>query len=632
MNINVSGAFTLGFNGASPGAQHNGPMPSLAEDMTWIKGSHQVGFGGSIYQQRLNYWSGGNTVGKASFDGTKSGLSLGDFLLGLPVTFNQGTNYGFYTRQFYDSLYIQDNWKINSRLTLNYGLRWEPYLSYYNDRGENVHFDPGLFARNVHSTLFVNAPAGLVFQGDPQYTSGKYFNGPSWSKFFPRIGLAWDPQGNGRMTIRAAYGMYGDRAMMLAGTNGYMAPPFGYNLSLSGVNVLNPWANFPGGNPMAGELSAQGTGIYPHDLPFFPSGTYTTSPLSNFKPVYMNQWNLSIQRQVGKDWLLSANYVGNTTIHMISGENENYAVFLGTGPCTLQTASGPVSYSSCSTTANQQSRLVYSLLNPAQGQYYAGIGTVDDGGTAGYEGMYLSVQKRLSRGLAFQANYTWSHCISDVYNQTPGSGGVSVPGNRRQWRSNCIGIDLRHLFVLNLVATTPRYSHRALRIAASGWQIAPILLIKSAQEFSVFNGSDRALSTVANQTPNFVNLNPYSDAQNVNHWINASAFGLPAPGTYGNLGYNNLKGPGVFQLNLALSRNFAVWERSYVQLRAEAFNLPNHLNPFAPGGPNSSQGMGGAFVNLNTSNFGQITNDISGNNGLQSGDYRVIQLAMKFVF
>src|SRR5579871_759481 len=632
MNINVTGAFTLGFNGASPGAQHNGPLPSLAEDMTWIKGSHQVGFGGSIYQQRLNYWSGGNTVGKAAFDGSKTGTSLADFMLGLPVTFNQGTNYGFYTRQFYDSLYIQDNWKITSRLTLNYGVRWEPYLSYYNDRGENVHFDPTLFAQNVHSTLYTNAPAGLVFQGDPQYTSGNYFNGPVWNKFFPRAGVAWDPQGNGRMTIRAAYGMYGDRAMMLAGTNGYMAPPFGYTLSLSGVNLVNPWANFPGGNPMAGELSAQGTGIYPHDLPFFPNGTYTTSPLANFKPVYMNQWNLSVQRQVGKDWLLSANYVGNSTIHMISGENENHAVFLGTGPCTLQTAAGPVNYPICSTTANQQNRLVYSLLNPAQGQYYSGIGTVDDGGTAEYEGLYFSAQKRLSRGLTAQANYTWSHCISDVYNQTPGSTGVSVPGDRRQWRSNCIGVDLRQLFVLNLVATMPKYSNSVLRILASGWQIAPILEIKSAQEFSVFNGSDRALSTVANQPPNLVNTNPYASSQSVNSWINPAGFVLPALGTYGNLGYNNLKGPGVFQLNLALSRNFPVWERRVIQLRAEAFNLPNHLNPFAPGGPNTSQGMGGAFVNLNSSNLGQITSDISGNNGLQSGDYRVIQLAMKFVF
>src|SRR4029077_5647393 len=96
-------------------------------------------------------------------------------------------------------------------------------------------------------------------------------------------------------------------------------------------------------------------------------------------------------------------------------ENINPAVFLGLGPCTLQTATGPASYPVCSTTANQQNRRIDSLLNPQQGQYYAGIGTIDDGGTASYEGLNLSAQKRLSHGFTASANYTWSHCISDVY-------------------------------------------------------------------------------------------------------------------------------------------------------------------------------------------------------------------------
>ena len=142
--------------------------------------------------------------------------------------------------------------------------------------------------------------------------------------------------------------------------------------------------------------------------------------------------------------------------------------------------------------------------------------------------------------------------------------------------------------------------------------------------------ADRALTVAPGQTPNLVNLNPYPTNQTVNQWVNPAAFAVPALGTYGNLGYNNMKGPGVFQLNMALSRTFPIRERKTIQLRAEAFNLPNHLNPSTPNTSPLSNTTG--ISALNVANFGQITNDISGNNGLNSGDYRIVQLAMKFVF
>jgi hypothetical protein len=639
ITITGTGAFSIGSANANPGAQHNGPMPSVVQDLSWINGAHQFGLGGAIFQQRLNYWSGTNAVGTATFNGSTTGLILGDFLLGRPITFAQGTNYGFYTRQFYDSLYAQDNWKVTPRLTLNYGLRWEPYLAPYNNRGENEHFDPALFAQNVHTRVFTNAPNGLVFPGDPQYTSGKYINGPVWDKFYPRVGLAWDPEGKGRMTIRAGYGMYGDRAMMLAGTGMYFSAPFGNNVSVSGANLTDPWVSL-GGNPLAALAALQGIGVYNHSIPFPLSGTYLTTPMQNFHPVYMNQWNLSIQRQIGQDWLLTASYLGNSTIHMISNENINPAVYIpgvgdANGNCTYNGQRVPYTVNpgaACSTVANQQSRRVLSFLNPAQGRYYAGIGIIDDGGTASYEGLNLSAQKRVSRGLSASANYTWSHCISDVYQDNPASVGVAPPDNRRQFRSSCLGIDVRHLFSMNMVATTPKFSNTALRILGSNWQVAPILSIKSAQFFSVYTGTDQALTTIANQPPNLVDPSAiYPQHQTANNWINASAFSPAAPGTYGNLGYNKLKGPGVFQLNLALSRNFTIGERQAIQLRAEAFNLPNHVN-LAPPGFRSTTAVRGGNLALTAPNFGQITSDISGNNGLTPGDYRVIQLALKWLF
>src|SRR5581483_4852083 len=219
-------------------------------------------------------------------------------------------------------------------------------------------------------------------------------------------------------------------------------------------------------------------GVYDHNIPFFQNGTYVTTKMDDFNPVYMNQWNLSIQRQVGQDWLLSATYAGNNTVHMITTENINPSQYFsnGTNSCVMPngvTITGPAGGTQCSTTANQQTRRLLNLINPDQGKYYSGIGQIDDGGTASYEALNLSIQKRLSHNITGQTHYTLSHCLSDVYADKPTAGGVSVPGNRRQFRGNCLGIDRRQVLGASLVATTPKFSNRALSFFASNWQAAP---------------------------------------------------------------------------------------------------------------------------------------------------------------
>jgi len=349
--ISAPGFFTIGGGGAAPGVSHNGPLWSIVEDFNWVKGSHQFGFGGSIYRQQLNYWSGGgvNATGLATFDGGISGNALVDFMLGRTSNANgwsQGTTYGYYSRQYYAALYVQDNWKIGRRFTLNYGVRWEPYMAVYQKYDhQDLHFDPALFTQNVRSSYYQNAPAGLVFSGDPQYTCGNSFNCPKWNKFFPRIGFAWDPVGDGRTTIRAGYGMFGDRMSMLSLSQEQFGAPFGNTVSVPGATLSNPWANYQGGaggllpqgqNPMSILAARTGFGNVAANIPFPTAGGYISSPLSDFKPTYVNQYNISIQRQLGKDWLLSANFLATGTIHMVSGTNLNPSISFGTGPCTLQ--------------------------------------------------------------------------------------------------------------------------------------------------------------------------------------------------------------------------------------------------------------------------------------------------------
>src|SRR5437868_3345623 len=217
-----------------------------------------------------------------------------------------------------------------------------------------------LFDQNVHSTVYPSAPAGLIFPGDPQWTWGKKsiaYN--RYGIFLPRLGLAWDPKGDGKMSIRAAAGMFTDRGALYSMSAMAQDSPFGSVVTVNNPKIDDPWSTYPGGNPLPIVLNK--------DIKFPNFASYVTDN-PQWKPTTVTQFSLSVQRQFGQDWLLTVNYIGNTITHLINEGQINPAVFLGTGPCTLNTATGPVNYTTCSTTANTNQRRVLSMRNPAQGQ------------------------------------------------------------------------------------------------------------------------------------------------------------------------------------------------------------------------------------------------------------------------
>ena len=613
ISVSVSGGFSTGGGNAIVSIANTGPNLSLSDDLAAVKGPHQLAFGANYMHTENAYHSGVRGDGTASFNGQATGLGLADFLLGLVQTWDQGNLSTLYNRQHYVSVYAQDAWKATPRLTVNYGLRWEPYLAISSKYGALSYFDKSLFDRNVHTNLFVNAPVGVIFPGDPQYECGTKIECNRWNEFLPRVGLAWDASGSGRTSVRAAFGIFSDRDMLISLTGYGQTVPFGNRVTLTNVNLSNPWATYPGGNPFPI--------LVEKNMAFPAFGLYATHPF-HAKPASVNQWNLSIQRQLGTDWLVTANYIGSSTIHLRTGNELNPAVFLGVAPCTINGQA----FSTCSTTANTNQRRRLNLQNPAQGQYYGSIAVLDDGGTGNYHGLFLSTQKRLSRGVSVLANYTWSHCISDFWIATVGGAGGSTvhPDNRSTERSNCVGSDQRQNFNLSAVLQTPKFANRRLALIAGDWQFSPIVKIRSGQFFTVTGGVDYALNgtpQVANQRPNQVLADPYLPNKSVDGWLNPAAFAAPAPGTYGNLGQNNLLGPGVFQLDLAVSRTFGIGEDKRLQVRGEAFNLPNHLNPSTP------------VATLNsTGTFGKIQSDISGTSGLTAGNQRILQFAIKVVF
>src|SRR5262245_24762058 len=621
----VSGVngFNIGGGNAIINTDYGGPNPNFSEDISWARGSHQFGFGANYIHTGLNYKSGINATGLMTFNGSITGLGLADFLLGKPITWAQGNVQSYlYNRQEYFGAYIQDSWKATQRLTINYGVRWEPFFAFKNKHGWFDHFDMDLFDKNVHSTVYPNAPAGLIFPGDPQWTWGrKSIAYNRYGIFTPRLGLAWDPKGDGKMSIRASAGMFTDRGALYSMSAMAQDSPFGSVITVNNPKVDDPWSSYPGGNPLPIVLTKNIT---------FPTFASYVTDNPHWHPTTVNQFSLSVQRQFGQNWLVTVNYIGNTISHLINEQQINPAVFQGTDPCTLNTVNGPTSYPVCSTTANTNQRRVLYMRNPTQGQYYGIISTSYADGTGNYHGMYVQLQKRLSRGTTVLANYTWSHCISDLWNGNPGNNGVSsvTPGDRSADRGSCDdagpqSTDQRHVFNLSVVAQTPKFSNTMLRLLASNWQFSPILKVKSGPYFTVNLGTDNLLNGEGggNQRPNQVpGVSPYLDHKSVDGWLNPKAFTVPPLGTMGNVARNSVQAPGVIQLDLSIARTFAILEGKSIQLRGEAFNLPNHLNPGLP------------ISAVNQGTFGKILSDISGTSGLSSGDPRIIQFALKYIF
>jgi hypothetical protein len=298
IRLSVTGnGFGVGSPNTLTAQLFTGPNPELAEDISIIKGSHQIGLGVNYIKHLMNFFSDLNAAGSATFAGQITGVGMADFMIGLTSAggatqaFNQGNRYGYTNRQNYIGTYVQDAWKVSSRLTINYGVRWEPFNQVYSKYGQFFHFDQAAFTANQHSSVYVNAPAGAFFPGDTQYTAGNGLSESRWAKFAPRVGLVYDPKGDGRMSIRASYGYFPDRYHMFGLNFIGQQPPFGNNIVLPSVNIANPWANYAGGNPFP--ITIDKNSKFPN------AGGYISFPL-DFRPMYLNQWNLSFRNNWGR--------------------------------------------------------------------------------------------------------------------------------------------------------------------------------------------------------------------------------------------------------------------------------------------------------------------------------------------
>ncbi len=588
---NYSGSgFNVGCGTCAPGFFDINTY-QLADDITLIRGKHQIGFGVDVRKDQFNSVNNQQDNGQFTFNGGTSGDGLADLLIGRFSGLTDGNALSDYLRQTVFAAYVQDAFHATSHITVNVGLRWEPSVPSYDKEGRGNQFNWNLFNQGWHSSVYPNAPAGLIFTGDKaQNPYGNYLTASHYGTFSPRLGLVWDPNGDGKSTIRAAFSLMHETTELFYPERWTTNPPYASSLTLTSGQFSNPFATYVAPNGQTGDP-------FPGSALFPVGGTYVSIP-AHLHPTYVMQWNLSYQRQFGKDWLVTANYLGNATRHIWGSYDVNYSVYTG----------------SASTTSNTNQRRLTYLANPAQGQYYGDIEQTDDGANGEYHGLLLSAQHRLANHFTMLSNFTWSHCMS-TYDFGGELAGVLYqnPTNRNAERGAC-SYDHRFNAFTSIVATSGGFGSNAiLQQVTRNWQLSPIIGLVSGQPLTLTDGGkDISLSGQLLDRPNVVLPGSvYPGTQTVLQWFNPAAFAIQPTGTFGNLGRDAIYGPGTIQWDMSLSRRFQVRERYKLDFRADFFNIMNHGNWSNP------------TTSIASGTFGQITT---------FGSPRQIQLGMKLYF
>jgi hypothetical protein len=649
MSVDVTSGFTLG---GGPGI-FLGNLYQIADDVSMTRGLHQLGVGVHLGQSRTRSNSASNAAGNFTFGGAVTGLGLADFLTGKLAAYEEGLANESWNRVNYVGMYAQDTWQVRPRLTINGGVRWSPILpimDYKRPVPNVLNFDLNRYYQGQRSSVFLNAPPGFIFPGDPGFVQNNngataekpkadLFN-PQWLLFAPRLGLAWDVGGDGRTSVRASASQsYEDYAVSYMKGTILNQPPWGFttrvDLPVGGFD--DPWLAVPGGDPFTNFTFSK-------NMPWVPAAIYMPA-VSHIAPTTTQSWTLSVQREVIKDTLLSASYLGTHIIHLQAAEPLNPVAFIAGvgdagGNCFLN---GQATYfkvapgAPCSTVANGDARRKLALERPQYATEIGPMGQITAGGTQNYHGLLLSAQRRPTRGINVNANYTWSHCVGDFQarlQQAPGADMTYTnPNDRRSDRGAC-EYDQRHALNLTGVAEMPRFANRTLRWIGSGWRLSGIYKRGSAGAQNAFNRgagfrtvtldndattsnapgtTDPCRCRIRGQRPDLVLQNVYLDTSGRpgTQYLNPAAFAVPAVGNLGNLGRNTLKLPTAWQFDMALARVFRFREDQSLEFRAEAYNLTNSFRP------------GAIDVFLRSSNFGKIRNAL---------EPRILQFALKYAF
>ena len=599
----------------------------VRDQATWTHGSHTFQFGGNYERDQSNIRNTDFEDGNWQFSDVLSGLGLASFVVGHLHSYNQSSGDYSDSRQNVIGFFGEDKWKPARNFTLTAGLRWEPQFVEKEIFGRTEQFWPSAYAAGQRSKIVPTAPPGLMFVGDSY--GGLNFpatgNRPDINNLAPRLGIAWDVSGNGKTVVRSGGGIfYSSRMPGLFLNDASIIQPFSLQTTITEGNTPNNLIPFS--NPLASQPSYAASWPLLYTLKTLPSGgvpftglvtVYGMEPGVKWVTPTTYDWNLTLEHQLMADTLVNVSYVGLRGVHLRQDIDVNpRAAGVGTD------ASRP----------------------------YQGFGEIYENrntGMSDYNALQVNIQKRpgggrgLLKDLTLLGNYTYSKAMEIALASNGGitdlgsSKGSGLPyGYPNQGKFDtgpAPGQDRTHRFVASYVWDLPklRGANPALRALVGGWQWTGIFTYQTGDAMTIVLGTDKSQTNLGGDRATFIgSLGQYGGvapaasragcgSATCEPWLNTSLF-LPVAqtpvGTFGNVGKGAFRGPGKFNVDTGIIKNFYPFSKHEdlrMQLRGEFFNVLNHTQYNDPD------------VTRNDGNFGGIYG---------AADPRIIQLALKLFF
>jgi hypothetical protein len=589
-----------------------------SDDFSHVVGGHNLKFGADVHGDQINNHPDVYFNGSFAFTGSETGLDFADFLLGVDSNFTQGDAQHFYNRNLLMGAYAQDSWQARPGLTLNYGLRWDRLPPWYEKFNQLQTLVPG-----EQSVVFPNAPAGIVFPGDPGVP--RTLAATQYTDFGPRVGVAWSPAwlGAGKTSLRASWGQFYTPVEGLSPAVMSGNPPYGITYT-SAVPTLfdRPWT-----------AASDGAGLDNHGQPRFPLarvpyGASRTHPVGSvnwaeFEPFtgipavapgnvtpYAEDYMVSMERELGRGTVFDVSYAGTQAHHLLTlleanpgdpslclGLSQVSEVAAGSATC------GPFGESGTYTRADGE------VVQGTRTRFSPAFGSVSWQKTIGnsHDNALEVSLKGVVGAFGFNVAYTWSQSIDQSSSLSDPVDPVN-PGVSR----GLSAFDLTQNFVANYHYRLPagQIWRGGPKAATEGWEVFGLTRLTTGFPVTLQNNND---SSLEGTQPNGVN-NEGADELNFNGLgsggplelkgtpragagFNASLFSVPALGDFGNARRRFFHGPGSDDTDFALAKSTTVLDGKELQVRAEAFNVFNHAQFFGPG---SVEG------NVGSADFGQI--------------------------